>query len=130
MAAWLQVREATSTERAKIRRRYGCTDVEPPSTLLVAVLGPLLLGDVLLDLSDDSARLVRLNVRRWCRRRGLGTALVRAVFDAARRLRLELLELHVHASNNAAIALYRREGFVVVDARADVLVMHWRNGRA
>jgi RimJ/RimL family protein N-acetyltransferase len=49
--------------------------------------------------------------RNW-RRRGVGSALVRAAIDWARAQGLHKLSLEVFPQNTAAIALYRKSGFV------------------
>ena len=46
------------------------------------------------------------------RRRGIGTALLDAAVDWARRAGVHKLELHVFPWNEAAIRLYERFGFV------------------
>lgn len=51
-------------------------------------------------------------VRADSRRRGVGDALVRACIDWARRIGARTLVLHVFPHNEAAIALYRKHGFV------------------
>ena len=45
------------------------------------------------------------------RRHGLGTVLLQAVIDQARKWRAERLLLEVRAGNTAALQLYRRAGF-------------------
>lgn len=46
------------------------------------------------------------------RDRGLGTRLIKAALDLARESDLHRVELHVHADNERAIALYEKVGFV------------------
>ncbi|WP_117193613.1 GNAT family N-acetyltransferase [Rhizobium terrae] len=46
------------------------------------------------------------------RDKGLGTRLITATLEAARKLGLHRVELHVHADNPRAIALYEKVGFV------------------
>jgi RimJ/RimL family protein N-acetyltransferase len=46
------------------------------------------------------------------RDKGLGRRLITAALDAARELGLHRVELHVHADNPRAIALYEKVGFV------------------
>ncbi len=45
------------------------------------------------------------------RRRGFGRALLRAVFERARKARVRVVSLHVSCANEGAIALYESEGF-------------------
>ena len=58
------------------------------------------------------------------RRRGIGTALLDAAVDWARRSSVRKLELHVFPWNKAAIALYERFGFVKEGYRRG----HYRRG--
>lgn len=67
------------------------------------------------------------------RRRGVAAALMRHVFDRARRQGLASAFLEVRVGNGGAIDLYRRFGFVVVSRRPgyyadgeDALLMQWR----
>jgi len=53
------------------------------------------------------------------RRRGLGGRLLRALLAKARELGCETAQLEVRPSNRAALALYRRHGFVQVGRRKD-----------
>src|SRR3546814_18924951 len=50
-------------------------------------------------------------IEAW-RGKGLGTKMMQACFDAAAQIGLERIELQVYASNEGAIALYRKFGFV------------------
>ena len=59
------------------------------------------------------------------RRRGVGTALLRAAVDWARRGGVRKLELHVFPHNAPALALYERFGFVQEGYRRN----HYRRGR-
>jgi putative acetyltransferase len=58
------------------------------------------------------------------RRRGIGTALLRAAVDWARPSGVRKLELHVFPHNEAAIKLYRQFGFVEEGYRR----AHYRRG--
>jgi [ribosomal protein S18]-alanine N-acetyltransferase len=51
------------------------------------------------------------------RRRGGGSALVRAALERARQETLLVAHLEVRASNDPAVALYRRHGFLAVGRR-------------
>ena len=52
-----------------------------------------------------------IGVRAGYRRSGLGRRLLRATLAAARQSGLQRIELSVHSSNRAALALYVSEGF-------------------
>lgn len=54
---------------------------------------------------------VGLMVRRDARRQGVGTALLAAAEQWARRAGIRKIELHVFPHNEAAIALYERAGY-------------------
>lgn len=58
------------------------------------------------------------------RRRGIGTALLKAAVDWGREAGVRKLELHVFPWNAAAIALYEKFGFVQEGYRKD----HYRRG--
>lgn len=64
----------------------------------------------------DEAELLLLATAREHRRRGVGAALLRAVFDACRARDLATLHLEVRAGNDAA-RLYRNAGFAKVGER-------------
>ena len=61
---------------------------------------------------EHSGRL-GMGVLRAYRGRGIGTRLIVAAMDAARERGLERIELEVFASNQPAIGLYKKMGFVV-----------------
>lgn len=70
----------------------------------------------------ESAGELHINnvaVRDQFRRRGVGSALLRRIIDAARRLRVEVAFLEVRTSNHAAQALYEKHGFKAIARRAD-----------
>lgn len=58
-----------------------------------------------------------MGVRKDARRQGVGGALMDACLAQARRLGLEKLELEVFASNEAALAMYKKKGFFEEGAR-------------
>jgi N6-L-threonylcarbamoyladenine synthase len=80
---------------------------------------------------EGEGHLLNLAVRRDGRGRGVGSALLAAVFDEADRRRLERLTLEVRPSNSVALALYAGAGFVeegrrpgyYADTGEDALVM-------
>jgi len=65
----------------------------------------------------DELNLLLVAVDPALRRRGGGSALVRAALERARRDALAVVHLEVRASNGAALALYRRHGFLAVGLR-------------
>lgn len=84
--------------------------------LLVAEVDGEVVGNAGLHRQRDRRRhvgIVGMGVRDAFRRRGVGTALLRAVLDLADNwLDLRRLELNVFVDNGPAIALYERHGFV------------------
>ncbi|MPZ40529.1 MAG: GNAT family N-acetyltransferase [Rhizobiales bacterium] len=86
------------------------------SCLLLALDGDAVVG--MLDFSGYARTQQRhvgtfgMSVARDARGRGIGTRLLRSLYDFAKEHGYRRLELEVFATNTAAIALYEREGFV------------------
>ena len=78
----------------------------------VAVAGDQIIGLVRVKPSQHGFGDLAMLVDRDWRGRGVGSALVRAAIDWARAQGLHKLCLDVFAHNEAAIALYRKSGFV------------------
>lgn len=68
-------------------------------------------------LIEDEAHLVVLAVEPACRQRGVGTALLWGLLQWAREQGARRMTLEVRADNEAALALYRRFGFVELGRR-------------
>jgi ribosomal-protein-alanine N-acetyltransferase len=91
------------------------------ATLLTSGRGLLLAGEdaaglrgvLVAEVGPDELHVHALAVARDARRRGLGAALLGAALAAARRRGLARVHLELRASNQAALALYRRFGFAV-----------------
>ena len=66
---------------------------------------------------EDEGEINNIAVFPAFRRRGVGDALVRALFEAGRAAGLRRLTLEVRASNGAALALYEKNGFYRVGLR-------------
>jgi ribosomal protein S18 acetylase RimI-like enzyme len=79
---------------------------------LVAVAGAELVGSVHVDESRHGFGEIGMAVAREWRGRGVGSALLTAAIEWARERGLHKLSLSVFAHNAAAIALYRKFGFV------------------
>jgi RimJ/RimL family protein N-acetyltransferase len=85
---------------------------------VVAVAGDRIVGMLHVEVSRHGFGELGMLVDRGWRGRGVGSALVRAAIDWARRQRLHKLCLEVFAHNTAAIALYRKSGFAEEGRRA------------
>ncbi len=70
----------------------------------------------------ESAGELHINnvaVREQYRRRGIGSALLARIMDAARRLKVQVAFLEVRSGNLAAQALYEKIGFKAIARRPD-----------
>ncbi|OGS99259.1 MAG: ribosomal-protein-alanine N-acetyltransferase [Gallionellales bacterium RIFCSPLOWO2_12_FULL_59_22] len=67
----------------------------------------------------DEAELLAIGVAQAEQRKGLGSAMLAGMLDMAREKNLRRVFLEVRASNDAAIALYRRAGFGEIGLRRD-----------
>ncbi|HEY5990376.1 MAG TPA: GNAT family N-acetyltransferase, partial [Streptosporangiaceae bacterium] len=85
---------------------------------LVAVADGQIVGMLHVEVSRHGFGEVGMLVDRGWRGRGVGLALVQAAIGWARGQRLHKLCLDVFAHNTAAIALYRKSGFVEEGRRA------------
>ena len=75
-------------------------------------------GFILIRVVAGEAEVLTFCVAADARRSGLGSALLAAAYDVARDLGADEIFLEVGERNEAALALYRRDGFVVVGRRA------------
>ena len=89
---------------------------------LVAVAGDEVVGSIHVDRSRHGFGEIGMAVARDWRGRGVGSALLAAAIEWARERGLHKLSLAVFAHNEAAIALYRKFGFVEEGRR----VKHYR----
>ena len=88
----------------------------------VAVAGGEIVGSLHLDASRHGFGEIGMAVAREWRGRGVGSALLAAAIEWARERGLHKLSLGVFAHNAAAIALYRKFGFVEEGRR----IKHYR----
>jgi RimJ/RimL family protein N-acetyltransferase len=79
---------------------------------VVAVADGQIIGMLHVEATRHGFGQIGMLVDRGWRGRGVGSALVRAAIGLARQQGLHKLSLEVFAHNTAAIALYRRCGFV------------------
>ena len=84
---------------------------------IVAVAGGRIVGMLHVEVSHHGFGDVGMLVERGWRGRGVGSALVQAAIGWARGQGLHKLCLEVFAHNSAAIALYRKSGFITEGRR-------------
>ena len=89
----------------------------PLSLWLVALLDGQVAGYVGSQTVLDEADMMNLAVDPACRRQGIAQALVEALTAALAERGVRSLTLEVRASNEGAIALYRKLGFAQVGRR-------------
>jgi RimJ/RimL family protein N-acetyltransferase len=87
-------------------------DIGGSARTFVAVAGEQVIGLIRVQPSRHGFGDLAMLVDRDWRGRGVGSALMRAAIDWARGQGLHKLCLDVFAHNEAAIALYRKSGFV------------------
>lgn len=88
--------------------------------------------------APDEGQITNIAVHPDFRRRGCARAILLSLMRAAEERGVYEISLEVRASNEAAIALYRAEGFFEAGRRhnfyrrptEDALVMLWRGGEA
>jgi ribosomal-protein-alanine N-acetyltransferase len=85
--------------------------------IVVAVDADRVVGHAVLLAAGDTGDVTRVAVDGDRRRAGIGTRLLDALVDHARRTGLGALLLEVADSNSAAIGLYERHGFTPIDRR-------------
>lgn len=85
--------------------------------LLAAVEDDALIGYADLALAPGEAEILNLAVRTPHQGHGIGTALMRAMLDAAQQHGARRVLLEVREGNEAAQHLYARNGFAVVGRR-------------
>lgn len=92
----------------------------PASTAFLAVVGgppKVPVGFVLAQLVADEAEILTIGVAKDWQRKGLGKRLLDGLARAAQRAEAKTLFLEVAADNDAAMALYRRAGFLGIGLR-------------
>ena len=93
------------------RRRWEARLASGDGVPLVAEADGVVVGQVNVDLTPYGVASLGMLVDRGWRRRGVGSALVRAAIDAARAHGCHKVSLQVWPHNEAALALYRGLGF-------------------
>jgi putative acetyltransferase len=95
-------------------KRFAASD----AASFVAVADGAVVGMIQVDERRGVGKLAMLVARRW-RRHGVGSALLSAAIERARTDGLRKLSLDVFPHNAAAIALYRKFGFVEEERRLE-----------
>lgn len=93
---------------------------------LVAVVNDEIVGDATLHLGQGPYRHkaeVRIFLSKPFRQRGLGTAMLKAVIDIAKRLELHLLTVEVLSNRTAVIRAFRGLGFQMQATLPDYFMM-------
>lgn len=80
-----------------------------PSTFIIAIIEGKIVGYAVLDRWPDQDHLVSIAVMPESRKKGIGQAMLDHLI---RRVETGTLKLEVRRSNQAAIELYRKNGFV------------------
>ena len=78
-----------------------------------------LLGFIILRRMGDEGELLQIAVEKDARRRGVADMLVEAAIGFAAENKLNAVHLEARKSNEAAIALYKKQGFSSVRHRKD-----------
>ena len=78
------------------------------------------------DMSNKSAYLTMIAVRKGCRGRGLALSLLKSSLQYLRGLQFSLLKLEVYKNNSRAFGIYRKLGFEIIDESSSSLFMQVR----
>jgi RimJ/RimL family protein N-acetyltransferase len=109
-------------DRERRRQRYAADLQRDDVGVFVADAGGELVGHIGLALAGYGVADLGMHVAAGWRRRGVGSALLRAGIDWARQAGAHKVALQVWPHNTAAIALYERFGF----QREGLLRRHYR----
>jgi [ribosomal protein S18]-alanine N-acetyltransferase len=90
---------------------------QPGVLALVAEAASHIQGLLIARQVADEAEILNIAVRPQSRRAGYGSALLLALEEEFHRQHVARVFLEVRASNAAAIAFYRKHGFVPIDSR-------------
>jgi ribosomal protein S18 acetylase RimI-like enzyme len=110
--AFAVLRSATQSRPSRCRRRGATALFARTAPTVVAVADGRVIGMLHVDVSRHCFGEFGMLVDRGWRGRGVGSALVQATVEWARDHGLHKLCLEVFAHNSAAIALYRKYGFI------------------
>ena len=85
------------------------------SEILVADIGNLVVGYVVLQHRDFESKIMSIAVKKEFRRRGIGSNLLKKAIESVKEKGKRRLLLEVRVSNIPAQNLYKKYGFKVVD---------------
>jgi len=83
------------------------------------------IGRIMVDRGDKTLHIVDQAITPELRNRGIGTAVMRALMEEARRTN-RTVRLGVAAANEQALRLYRRLGFVPIETKEHYSWLEWR----
>jgi [ribosomal protein S18]-alanine N-acetyltransferase len=109
----LAIEQAVFTTDVMSRRSFRHFLAAPAATVVVAETDGRIAGYVLVLYPPRSklARLYSIAVARQSARRGIGTLLLKAAENAARRRGRHTMRLEVHEHNGRAISRYKKSGY-------------------
>jgi RimJ/RimL family protein N-acetyltransferase len=107
---WIGAEAPVDRELARERMRVGLSGEERVQRFVAEAAGAVV-GQVKIDLAPYGVADLSMWVAEGWRRRGVGTALVQAAVDWARRAGAHKVALQAWPHNQPALALYRKFGF-------------------
>ena len=84
------------------------------------------IGRIMVDRGEKVVHIVDQAIVPELRNRGIGTAVMRALMEEARRTS-RAVRLGVAAANDQALRLYRRLGFAPIETKEHYLWLEWRD---
>jgi GNAT superfamily N-acetyltransferase len=121
---WSELEKQTFLARQFEAQHAHYRDTLPDAHWLILELDGQHAGRIYLDVRGDEIRLVDMALLPEHRNRGLGTHLLAAVIDAARKSG-RTVRLHVER-HNPAWRLYARHGFVELEDRGVYRFLEWQ----
>jgi len=92
-------------------------DYNKVSEYYIAILGTEIVGYIGIWYILDEGNITNVAVRKSYRNRGIADEIIREVLKEAKSKKIEKIFLEVRESNNAAIKLYEKHGFIKIDVR-------------
>jgi ribosomal protein S18 acetylase RimI-like enzyme len=87
------------------------------------------IGRIMVDRGEKALHIVDQAITPALRNCGIGTTVMRALMEEARRTN-RVVRLGVAAANERALRLYRRLGFAPIETKEHYLWLEWRPGAA